>query len=109
MKKLFIDDLRMPTYIHENNNDWDIVTNYYDAVKYIKENGIPNIISFDHDLGEGKTAYDFVKWLVFEYDNGKRFPNDFNFMIHSANPVGAENIRCLLNNYLKHTYNKTYK
>jgi hypothetical protein len=84
--------------------------------------GIPDMISFDHDLGEDvaiskvkmgtskrqarkekketKSGYDCAKWLVdYCLDNETPTPH---FVVHSANPVGAENIRGLLNNAKKH-------
>ena len=51
------------------------------------------IIDFDHDLGEGKSGYDFAKWLL---ENEVR-PESFH--VHSMNPVGAKNIYQLLTHY----------
>ena len=65
---------------------------------YIKENGLPDLISFDNDLGIGNgEGYDCAKWLV-EYciDNDKELPL---WYVHSANPVARENIEKLLNNF----------
>lgn len=57
MKKLYLDDYRYPklSFDYTNNSiyndkDWDIVTNYDEFVNYIQKNGLPNLISFDHDL-----------------------------------------------------------
>ena len=60
MKKLYLDDVRNP-----KTEGWEIVRNYDDFVNYINENGLPDEISFDHDLGEdvSKTGYDCAKWL----------------------------------------------
>ena len=59
-------------------------------------------ISFDHDLGSIQTGYDCAKWLVrYDMSNGILAPG-FTFNVHSANPVGATNIRNYLNNYLEH-------
>lgn len=60
------------------------------------------MISFDHDLGDDDTAMIFVKWLI-DYDldnNGKIIPENFSYNVHSANPVGKENIEGLLQSYL---------
>ena len=65
---------------------------------YIKENGLPDLISFDNDLGIGNgEGYDCAKWLV-EYclDNNVQCPKWF---VHSSNPVAKENIEKLLNNF----------
>lgn len=61
---LFLDDVRQPeqcvnyvfplgirpdTYV---KYEWVVVKNYKEFVAYIEENGMPERISFDHDLGE---------------------------------------------------------
>ena len=73
--------------------------------KYIKENGLPDLLSFDNDLGIGNgEGYDCAKWLV-EYcmDNNVQLPKWF---IHSANPVAKENIKNLLINFENNYYGK---
>lgn len=108
VKKLYLDDLRpLP------DNSYILVRSYDDAVNYVKQNGIPNFISFDHDLGIDKndnllsSGYDFAKWLVeMDMDNKYVFPSDFDFIVHSANPVGKVNIERYLNSYIKYKFNK---
>jgi hypothetical protein len=129
---LWLDDIRNPftdnwlgDYAPQFSNGegkvvW--VKNYDEFINHIIFNGIPDMISFDHDLGEDvakkrvfngmskrqarslkretKSGYDCTKWLVdYCLDNGVSIPH---FGVHSANPVGAENIRGLLNNAIKH-------
>lgn len=70
----------------------------------MKQNGCPDYISFDHDLGDigTKTGKDVANWIV-ERDQeleGKFIPENFEFNVHSANPVGTENIEGLLKQYL---------
>lgn len=55
---LFLDDFRMPSDAFNykpnpmyNNESWVIVRNYDQFIECITKNGIPEIISFDHDLG----------------------------------------------------------
>lgn len=86
MIKLWLDDLRDPP-----TSTWNVVRNYHSFVNFIESNGIPELISFDHDLGEEKTGYDCAKWLE-EYIIRNNFKNKINYMIHSMNPVGAQNI-----------------
>lgn len=101
--KLYLDDLRpLP------NDSYILVKSYAEAINYVKQNGIPNFISFDHDLGVDDknnllpSGYDFTKWLVeMDINNIYTFPSDFTFYVHSANPVGKQNIESYLNNYLK--------
>ena len=72
--------------------------------KYIKQNGLPEFNSFDNDLGldeNGEVApdgYAAAKWLVYESSLDLR---NLKFKVHSANPVAAEQIRGLLNNYIQ--------
>ena len=79
--KMFLDDIREP------KNDYDvIVRSFEEAIIFVKNNGIPNFISFDHDLGSDnmgnvlKDGYDFAKWLVdMDIKNiHKFFKDDFN-------------------------------
>ena len=53
-------------------------------------------IYLDHDLGYGKTGYDFAKWFV-EWNLDKNFSMTFHVL--SNNPVGVFNIRQLFSNY----------
>jgi len=129
MRKIFLDDERVPngaiTLIESNedmymdNSDWIIIRTYGDFVDWIVENGLPDYISFDHDLGDNFTlkstttpdrwfdfdgekeftGYDCAKWLVdYCMDNGFDIPD---FQSHSANPVGRKNIVSYLNNAKK--------
>lgn len=107
---LWLDDIRNPKI-----SDWLMmwapdfayaegtvvwVKNFDEFVDWIEKNGLPDKISFDHDLGEVKSGFDCAKWLV-EYclDFKKNIPQ---FVVHSANPVGSLNIRQLLINASKH-------
>ncbi|WP_176132767.1 cyclic-phosphate processing receiver domain-containing protein [Salegentibacter holothuriorum] len=81
-----------------------MVRNYADFVKYIKQNGFPEFISFDNDFGldeSGEVApdgYAAVKWLVYESELELK---SLQFKVHSANPFAAEQIRGLLSNYIQ--------
>jgi hypothetical protein len=137
MKKLYLDDVRMPKHSYASmskkiggdaniyqGNDWDIVRTYDEFVNWVKENGVPEIASFDHDLADEhiqyyfdngghrnppnpqettfteKTGYDCAKWLVdYCIDNKVNLPE---YYVHSANPVGGLNILTYLNNAKKH-------
>jgi hypothetical protein len=100
MTKLFLDDVRNPP-----DDTWHVVRSYVEFVAYIMSSGVPDVISFDHDLGRGeaqrrvgnwvpraeykelKTGYDCAKWLIESGYNVK------SWQVHSMNPVGAANIR----------------
>jgi hypothetical protein len=101
------------------------VRDYSEFISWIEHNGLPDVISFDHDLGmehyvapqywsdyysssriqekadhKEKTGYDCAKWLI-EYCLDKKTPMPETH-VHSANPVGADNIRGLILNFIKH-------
>lgn len=107
MKKLFLDDIRTVEMVYAKSEiaHFDVVRTYDDFVAYIIEHGLPPFISFDNDLGlgpDGEVApdgYAAAKWLV--YESGLDLI-DLEYKVHSANPVAAEQIKGLLNNYIKH-------
>ena len=117
---LFLDDVRNPidvSYyyiptkdrkIFMNDNKWITARNYDEFVSIIKERGIPEIVSFDHDLadehyalveGENeefkeKTGLDCAKFFLEEYNKNK--PDfDVYVLVHSQNPIGKERIQNL--------------
>lgn len=126
LKGLYLDDNRTPRVTSLDNYDisWTIVRNYTDFTAHINVHGIPDLISFDHDLADEhmlhlirqagrpshlmtidynkleRTGYHCAKWLCnYCLDNDKRLPKILT--VHSANPVGSDNIITYLNNYIK--------
>lgn len=105
--KLFLDDIRDVKMVYKNLTDEDfvIVRNFHDFKTVILENGLPELISFDNDLGLDENGiiaedgYAAAKWLV--YQSGLDLVN-LRFNVHSANPVAAQQIQSLLDNYIKH-------
>jgi hypothetical protein len=100
--KLYLDDLRYPS-----DKSYTIARSVKDTQKLVNIFGVPTFISFDHDLGvdtKGELllcGYDFVKWLVqMDMDGLIDLDVKFTFEVHSKNPVGAENIRRYLEQYL---------
>lgn len=109
---LFLDDIRFPEDINLKSEYTIIIArNMDDAVWYTINYGIPNQISFDHDLGfdhyiinkvSEKTGYDFVKWFGgYIIENKLKLPKDFKYQVHSQNPIGKENIEKYMKNLLK--------
>lgn len=101
--RLYLDDIRIP-----KSDTFTIVRSYKEAVKFVEEFGIPEYISFDHDLEVDSnnnllpTGYDFAKCLVeMDMNNIHLFPKNFKFNVHSANPIGKVNIESYLTNYLQ--------
>lgn len=96
MKRLYLTSKPNPP-----QEDWDIVHNFDEFVFYIETNGLPDKISFGHDLGENndnkKSGYDCAKWLCeYCWFNGLPFPH---WDVHSSNPVGRYNIIQLLEGF----------
>lgn len=106
--KLFIDDERWPPgppdpQSHAEN--WQIARSSIAAMDMIEMMGIPAFISFDHDLGGDDTSMKFLWWFI-EYcmdlqERGEPFTLP-DFDVHSQNPVGAANIRALMNSFIAH-------
>lgn len=125
---LFIDDERnledvtwAPWQVREKyrNEEWVVARSYGDAMIEILNRGFPKFVSFDHDLGDETkyTGYDLAKRLVendiistdpqtrVEFRSSReryKFPEGFDFFVHSKNPIGKKNIETYLNNYMKH-------
>lgn len=97
--RLFLDDERFPV----REDEWFIAQDVNEAVQQIILMGLPVYISFDHDLGDGADGADFANWLInFMIDEGLKFPTNFDYFVHSQNPVGAANIRAKMDAAIKH-------
>lgn len=97
MYRLFIDDLRSPP-----DAGWEVARSSKAAINLMLDRGCPDQISFDHDLGGDDDAMVVVKWMIDQdLSQSMRFiPNNFHYQVHSANPVGSQNIRGALSRYL---------
>lgn len=123
-KGLYLDDVRTPTTPMPGYESWYVVRSYNEFTAWITENGVPDMISFDHDLadehvkdyyqqvahqGYQSPSYDLftemtglncVDWLIsYCQDNKVELKK---CCVHSHNPVGATNIQSLLNGFKKH-------
>jgi len=131
---LWLDDYRNPFNLEEGwivkwapqwvDRPEDIVwvKSYVEFVKWIKDNGLPTQIAFDHDLAnehyaptevyqehkynewektqefKEKTGMDAAKWLVdYCMDTKELLPR---WVTQSANPNGAKNINDYLISYV---------
>lgn len=91
--KLFIDDERRPV-----DDSWEIVRSSQEAIDWVITNGLPEFISFDHDLGGDDTSMIFVHWLI-NYMLDNEIKDEVPFFVHSQNPIGKRNIEGLLLNF----------
>lgn len=123
-RSLYLDDTRTPTTTIQGYEPWYVVRNFDEFVDWITKNGVPDLISFDHDLAEEhmtdyfqqvavigyqvpnydsfteKTGLDCARWLV-DYIQA----NDLQLKavsVHSHNPVGAANIHSFINGFKRH-------
>lgn len=121
--KLYLDDFRNPRSSYEETKldiylkDWVVVRSYNQFIERIELAGLPDVVSFDHDLAtehidyffmngghinppdplkanfEEKTGYDCAIWLRnYCKSRNLKFPE---YLIHSHNPVGAKNIQSI--------------
>lgn len=121
---LYLDDVRTPTETLPGYNPWNVVRNYNEFRDWINTNGIPDLISFDHDLADEhtndyfnqvgaqgyqipnyeqykeKTGLDCARYVV-DYCQNNNVPLK-QCAVHSHNPVGASNIQSLINGFHRH-------
>jgi hypothetical protein len=86
---LWVDDLRVPTvdwvWAKTSREAKNIIDIYRDDIE---------LLSLDHDLGGDDTCYSLVLWMA-EHDI---WPAG-EIRIHSANPVGRENMAATILRY----------
>lgn len=123
-KALYLDDVRTPTTTIPEYEPWYVVRNYDEFVDWITNNGVPDLISFDHDLAQEhmndyfeqvavkgyqvpdymtykeKTGLDCARWLA-EYIQVNNLQLKA-VSVHSHNPVGASNIHSFINGFKRH-------
>lgn len=97
----FVDNFTQQVVSIDKTCECIVARSFDDAVKCIENNGLPIHISFDHDLGEEKTGYDFARYLVSKMLDEKIKVKPFTFSVHSANPVGVKNIGMYLMAFFK--------
>lgn len=128
---LFLDDIRNPqdAYLYTKIPqylafEWHVARNYDEFVKFVEAKGPPDLVSFDHDLAaehyvpdylwgdydaskayqesreyKEKTGYDCAKFLCdYCVKHDLKIPK---YRVHSLNPVGAANIRGIMDFYTK--------
>lgn len=123
-KWLFLDDKRDPP-LHLIRI-FDVVRSYDEFVDYIETYGVPEVISFDHDLHPEHTSFFFerggfrnppdpsheifkektgqecAKWLI-EYCERNNFKLK-TIVIHSQNPIGSSNLYQMISSYQMKKY-----
>ena len=102
---LWLDDARDPA-----DSRWEITIpqyldrilvwakSYEEFIWWIKTNGLPHHIFFDHDINSNEVnGVDAARWLAeYCWTNRQKIPH---YSIQSANLVGSENIKSVLETY----------
>jgi len=118
--RLFLDDYRNPLEVFDKTKnpiykeEWVIVKTYVEYTNIIRSRGLPEYVSFDHDLEDEHyairtqeeweiyhnredhkpTGYDCALWLKkYCTFNNIDLPS---YLIHSFSEVGSKKIRLLL-------------
>ncbi len=99
---LWIDDLR-PVPEDTDEYIWTTARSFHEAVTKLELIEF-DLVSFDHDIAsfyghKEMTGYDIALWLAGRKNDGHTIPSDYQ--IHSANPVGRNNIQSVIDRYLK--------
>lgn len=103
--KMWLDDIRpepfpprdhRAEYPFDRYAPYDIVCLTADEALGHILRGVVTFISFDHDLGQGKTGYDVARFIEEGAHNGTIKP--IHYKVHSANPVGSINIKIAMDN-----------
>lgn len=92
--KIWLDDIRLPPKGYE----WVLSVNSAKALitKCIKENISIEILDLDHDLGDyASCGGDGIKLVLWLAENELYLPIN----VHSANPVGKENMEAIIKRY----------
>lgn len=107
---LFIDDERWPldaTWAewYGKRNEWMVARTWIEVRELIDTYGMPDFISFDHDLGPEEAylnGFEIAKEIVNrDMDGVWEIPENFQFYVHSQNPIGKANIEGFIRNYLE--------
>ena len=80
-------------------NGWIGAKSSRDAIRIFETFGVPEYISFDHDLGLNEdgspdTAMVICKWLANNF-----FDADIEYDVHSKNPIGRKNIQSFMDSW----------
>lgn len=96
--KLFLDDVRDPTeegYVVARSSIMGVV-------EITNRNELPEFMSLDHDLGETDNTMKFLKELYCIWEMHGSNPEQIpDYVVHSANPIGTENIIAYMESWKK--------
>lgn len=98
---LYVDDLR-PLPREYDPEEWDIARSFHQAIVMLEQYPY-QVVSLDHDLAsfygqKEMTGYDIAMWMVYKKNEGVYVPRQV--FVHSANPIGSQNIQAVIDRYL---------
>lgn len=104
--RIYLDDLRTPQMSGYDPEDWVVVRDGEAFLALARDHTDElQAVSFDHDLGlsdDGEllpSGYDVLKAWIEEFEPD---PAQVEVRVHSANPVGAENMRAYWRSWCRH-------
>lgn len=98
--RLFLDDERDPP---DDGLPWRVARTLGEAFGMLTDHGMPIFISFDHDLGPHETGKMFANDICDHFASGGiGVPRGFDYYVHSQNPIGAANIRGMMDQHIRH-------
>jgi hypothetical protein len=131
-RRLFLDDERLPVDctaymtgrcpdVNIYNENWFVVRSFKEFVEWIQQHGLPDVVSFDHDIAIEHYGIPFDEWVPGLYastlERWQAEPTGYNAalylvhycleenkplptcLIHTMNTVGRENIEQALKDY----------
>ena len=98
MKKLlWLDDFRNPKEYLTGEYEVIWVKTYEEFCSHLENNGLPDIVCFDHDLGTEKSGLDCARYLV---NYCQKHTLDIpQHDIQTSNVVGKDHIRSLMDTW----------
>lgn len=97
--KLYLDDVRDP----KDPENWVVIRSSIMAVIACTERKeLPEFMSLDHDLGDDDNTMRFLKELYYIWESQGADPEKIpKYIVHSANPIGTENIISFMESWKK--------
>lgn len=98
----FLDDERDPP-----SDAWRVFRNGEELIDALKNEPIapPDILSLDHDLGDGANGAWVARWIANQCDAIESFDQ---LVVHSANPSGAKRMMEILDDFQPDRYRPSF-
>jgi hypothetical protein len=81
--RLYLDDIR------ECPKGWILARTYAECIRLIDTEQVEEM-SLDHDLGEEKTGYDILRYILDKVVDCKEYEPPARIHLHTGNPVGRQ-------------------